>query len=81
MTPREKTRLRAMLSLIGAAAAAVAALLSALQMQGRVRTVDILTLFAGGFGAGVGIVSAAVGIRHARERNQPAPGSTATRTH
>ena len=70
MTPREKTRLRAMLSLIGAAAAAVAALLSALQMQGRVRTVDILTLFAGGFGACVGFVSAAVGIRHARERNQ-----------
>ena len=81
VTRPEKTRLWASLSLLGAAAAAVAALMSALQMQGRVRTVDILTLFAGGFGAGVGIVSAAVGMRRAKERDQAAPGSTATRTH
>ena len=75
MRPREKSLLRARLSLAGAVLAAVAALMSALQMQGRVRNVDILTLFAGGFASGAGLVGAVVGMRRARARElqEPAP--------
>jgi hypothetical protein len=78
--PRDKTRLRVRLSLIGALAAAVAALMSALQMQGRVRTVDILTLFAGGFAAGVCVVGAVVEMRRAKAQEPPAPGSPTSNT-
>jgi len=80
MNPGDKTRLRARLSLIGALVAAVAALMSALQMQGRVRTVDILTLFAGGFAAGVGVVGGIVEMRRAKALEPPAPGSPTTTT-
>jgi len=68
MPKAEKNLLKARLALAGAIVAGVAALFSALQMQGRVRTVDILTLFAGGFGAGVGVVGAVVEWKRARER-------------
>ena len=80
MKPREKSLLRARLSLAGAVLAAVAALMSALQMQGRVRNVDILTLFAGGFGAGAGLVGAVVGMRRAKaERQVPGARSVTAR--
>ena len=78
MTPRDKTHLKAALGVVAAVAGATVAVMSALQMQGRVRTVDILTLFAGGVGAGVGLVGAIVEIRRSRDREQPPPSATET---
>ena len=55
------------IGLIGAAAGLAVGLLSALQMVDRVRLVDIVTLFAGGMGAGVGLVKAVTDYRKTRE--------------
>lgn len=53
----ERSRLR--LQLIGALLSLVVALTAALGMRDHVRLVDILALFAGGMGAGVGVATAA----------------------
>ena len=45
---------------------AVLALLGALQMRDHVRLVDILTLFAGAFGAGAGVASLVAARRRRR---------------
>jgi len=76
--PPEKSLLRARLSLAGAVLGALAAVMSALQMQDRVRNVDILTLFAGGFGAGAGLVGAVVGMRRAKAEHQTPGAPTVT---
>ena len=78
MTPRDKTHLKAALGVVAAVAGATVALTSALQMQGRVRTVDILTLFAGGVGAGVGLVGAIVEFRRAHQQTQASRSTTDT---
>jgi hypothetical protein len=48
-------------------------LLSALQMIDHVRLVEIVTLFAGGMGAGVGLVKAVIDHRKARDQKLPSP--------
>jgi len=42
-------------------------------MIDHVRLVEIVTLFAGGMGAGVGLVKAVIDHRKARERTLPPP--------
>ena len=64
MTDRVRFRLR----VVGALLSLVVALTVALGMRDRVRLVDILALFAGGMGAGVGIATIA---REARDRAAP----------
>jgi len=59
------------IGLIGAAAGLAVSLLSALQMIDHVRLVEIVTLFAGGMGAGVGLVKAVIDHRHARDQKPP----------
>ncbi len=61
MTDRVRFRLR----VVGALLSLVVALTAALGMRDRVRLVDILALFAGGMGAGVGVATVA---REARDR-------------
>ena len=51
-----KIKIRKRLGLIGAVLGILVAVLGAYQMIGVIRTVDILTLFFGGFGAGAGLV-------------------------
>lgn len=58
-------RLRFRLQLIGSLLSIVVAAAAALGMRDRVRLVDILALFAGGMGAGVGVATVA---REARDR-------------
>jgi hypothetical protein len=52
----KNTMMRKRLGLIGAIIGILVAVLGAYQMIGIIRTVDILTLFFGGFGAGAGLV-------------------------
>ncbi len=56
-----------------AAAGLAVSLLSALQMVPHVRLVEIVTLFAGGMGAGVGLVKAVIDHRKARDEKPPSP--------
>jgi uncharacterized glyoxalase superfamily protein PhnB len=67
MKPKRKTW-----SLVAAFLSAVVALLGALNLQGRVRTVDILQLFFGGAGAGAGIATAFATARRPRPNIFPA---------
>jgi hypothetical protein len=48
--------IRKRLDLLGIALAIFIAFFGAYQMIGKIRTVDIITLFFGGFGAGAGMV-------------------------
>lgn len=59
----EHTRIR--LQIFGALLSLVVAFTAALGMRDRARLVDILALFAGGMGAGVGVATVA---REARDR-------------
>jgi hypothetical protein len=59
---------RGRLKLVGAGLSVLVALAGALGMQDRVRLVDILTLFAGGMGAGVGLAGGAADFRAHRAR-------------
>lgn len=59
MTDRSRLRLQ----LVGALLSLVVAFTAALGMRDRVRLVDILALFAGGMGAGVGVATAARALR------------------
>ena len=52
----KNTMMRKRLGLIGAVLGILVAVLGAYQMIGIIRTVDILTLFFGGFGAGAGLI-------------------------
>jgi uncharacterized membrane protein HdeD (DUF308 family) len=52
----KKTGIRKRLSIIGTILGVLVAVLGAYQMIGTIRTVDILTLFFGGFGAGAGMI-------------------------
>ena len=47
----------------------VSAFLNALLLTDRIRLVDILTLFFGGFGAGAGVVKTVLDIRSRRKEN------------
>lgn len=58
------------LELIGAVIGLMLACTSAWGMRDRVRAVDILALFAGGFGAGVALILAIVKLRAARAERQ-----------
>lgn len=51
------------LSLIAAVIGLLAALLGVIQMIDRIRVVDILLLFFGGFGAGAGLIKAIMDYR------------------
>ena len=51
------------LSLIAAVIGILAALLGVIQMIDRIRVVDILLLFFGGFGAGAGLIKAIMEYR------------------
>jgi hypothetical protein len=62
----ERSRFR--LQVVGAVLSVVVAATAALGMRDRVRQVDILTLFAGGMGAGVTLAQIAAAARAARER-------------
>ena len=65
--------LKKKIGLIGAAAGLAVSLLSALQMIDHVRLVEIVTLFAGGMGAGVGLVKAVIDHRKERDQKLPSP--------
>jgi hypothetical protein len=52
----KRTLIRKRLDIIGTILAIFIAFFGAYQMIGNIRTVDILTLFFGGFGAGAGMV-------------------------
>jgi hypothetical protein len=65
--------LKKKIGLIGAAAGLAVSLLSALQMIDHVRLVEIVTLFAGGMGAGVGLVKAVIDHRKAPAQVPPPP--------
>ena len=52
----KNTMMRKRLGFIGAIIGILVAVLGAYQMIGIIRTVDILTLFFGGFGAGAGLI-------------------------
>jgi len=67
--------LKKKIGLIGAAAGLAVSLLSALQMIDHVRLVEIVTLFAGGMGAGVGLVKAVIDHRQARDQKLPSPSA------
>ncbi|MCX6122749.1 MAG: hypothetical protein NTX44_14150 [Ignavibacteriales bacterium] len=51
------------LSLIAAVIGVLAAILGVIQMIDRIRVVDILLLFFGGFGAGAGLIKAIMDYR------------------
>ncbi len=55
------------IGLISAIACLAVAALGAAQMLDRIRLVDILTLFVGGFGAGAGMVKAIIDFRAQRK--------------
>lgn|GEM_PF-1558650 len=57
---------RAILELVGAIIGTIVALLTALALIGKVRAVDVVALFAGGFAAGAGLVGALTKFRAAR---------------
>jgi len=67
--------LKKRIGVIGAAAGLAVSLLSALQMIDHVRLVEIVTLFAGGMGAGVGLVKAVIDHRQARDQKLPPPSA------
>jgi len=67
--------LKKRIGLIGAVAGLAVSLLSALQMIDHVRLVDIVTLFAGGMGAGVGLVKAVTDYRKTREKPLSPPAA------
>ena len=50
----------------------IAALGGALESMGRVRLVDVLTLFFGGFGAGAGLTKTIADMRKAKRDNTSA---------
>jgi hypothetical protein len=62
--------LKKRIGVIGAAAGLAVSLLSAMQMIDHVRLVEIVTLFAGGMGAGVGLVKALIDHRQARDQGK-----------
>ena len=55
--------LRKRLDLMGTALAIFIAFFGAYQMIGKIRTVDIIILFFGGFGAGVGLLKTILDYR------------------
>jgi hypothetical protein len=55
--------IRKRLSIIGTILGILVACLGAYQMIGTIRTVDILTLFFGGFGAGAGMIKMILDFR------------------
>jgi hypothetical protein len=67
MHPMRQVPLKDRAPIIFALLCVIAAFLNALQLTGRIRLVDILTLFFGGFGAGVGIVKTVMDFRQLRK--------------
>ena len=70
LSPRVVARLTALATL----ASTAVALLGALAMSDRVRLVDIILLFFGGFGAGAGLASLLVQRRRYRREGARLPG-------
>jgi hypothetical protein len=64
VTPSAKARVQLLAGILSTGVA----LLSAVSLRDRIRLVDILTLFFGGFAAGVSLLSA---VRNWRERRLP----------
>jgi hypothetical protein len=58
-----KIKFRKRIGFIGAILGILIAIIGAYQMIGIIRTVDIITLFFGGFGAGAGLVKAIMDYR------------------
>jgi len=56
------------LPVFGTILAVVMALVSAFSNYGRIRLVDILLLFFGGFGAGAGMLNSIAALRHRKKR-------------
>ena len=59
------------LSLIAAVVGLLAALLGVIQMIDRIRVVDVLLLFFGGFGAGAGLIKAIMDYRMKKTDTDP----------
>lgn len=59
----KNTMIRKRLSLIGTIIGILVAVIGAYRMIGNIRTVDIITLFFGGFGAGAGMVKTILDYR------------------
>ena len=57
---------RAALGVVAAVMGLAVGLLNAMQLSGRIRMVDILTLFASGVAAGAGLVKAMIDLRQSR---------------
>ena len=57
-----------LLQMFGTILAVVMALVGALSNAGRIRFVDILLLFVGGFGAGAGMMNMIAKLRHRKKR-------------
>lgn len=58
------------IGLIGAICGIIVAVLGAVQMADRLRLVDIITLFVGGFGAGAGMVKTIIDYKNSRKRKK-----------
>jgi len=69
LSPQVRTRLTMLATLVSTAIA----LLGALAMIDRVRLVDVLALFFGGFGAGAGLAASIV--QHRKLRTPPLAGA------
>jgi hypothetical protein len=63
------SKFRERLAFIGAIIGILVAFLGAYQMIGKIRTVDIVTLFFGGFGAGAGMVKVILDYRKKKNRD------------
>jgi len=64
----KSTVIRERLGFIGAIIGILVAVIGAYQMIGIIRTVDIITLFFGGFGAGAGMVKMILDFRKKKNR-------------
>ena len=59
----KNTKIRKRLDIIGTMLGIFVAVIGAYQMIGKIRAVDIITLFFGGIGAGVGLVKTILDYR------------------
>jgi hypothetical protein len=67
-----KDRLRAVLLLAPAALGVVISITTALALVPRVRTVEVVTIFASAFGSGAALTGALVGFRKSRAASRAA---------
>ena len=62
----KNTKIRKRLDIIGTMLGIFVAVIGAYQMIGKIRVVDIITLFFGGIGAGVGLVKTILDYRKSK---------------